>query len=253
MAQLLYFVEGVSTLNKESAAKYGLGYALSDGCAHGAVNGKGPGGAPGVCACKSGEQLGYYPDKQTWLRIPRESGPGVFVGRWNDMPPTPQELERPKKLAGWPVRLLDGQDWIAATAYQWHEIPDEETIKWSHALPAHAEIDASGAWTRGRVYRDYERLWHIAKTHFDLLVGDDSGGDIELSAADSRDLAAEVLGVNYRVSKWECALLGLFDDPPTKAVEILRATVGLPAIEAWQKKRTRSAPGALSGSDGERA
>lgn len=269
MAHLLYFVEGAGTLNREHAARLGLGYALGDGLAQAAVNGKGPGGNPGVCACKSAERMGYHPDRQTWLRIPRigDQGKGrpataVFVGVWNDSPPTPAELQRPKLLPGWPVKLLDGNEWVAATAYQWHEQDASEDgaggpPRWSYALPAHAEIDSDGSWRRGRVHREYERLWAIAKAHFDILVGaaDESPevGDVELNAADTRDLAAEVLGVNYRVSKWECALLGLFDDPPILAAQVLRATVGLPAIEAWQKKRTLAVVGGSSGSAGEAA
>jgi hypothetical protein len=241
-------------LNRDRAADFGLGYALADGCAAASVNGRGPGGKSGVCACKTAEKFGYHPDQQTWIRIhnPAVTTP-VFVGYWNDSPPTPAELAKPAILEGWPVRLMDGGDWIAPAAYRWFDDGDEPP-KWSYALPAHAEIDDSGAWTRGRVRKDYARLWDIAKTHFDLLVGaasDESPTtDIELSAKDTRDLAAEVLGVNYRVSKWECALLGLFDDPPTMAAQVLRATIGFPALEAWQKKRTLAVVGGSNGNAG---
>lgn len=252
MAHLLYFWEDRSTATRDDVTAAGLGYALGDGLSFGECRSIGPGGRGGICMCRTAERFGYYPERQKWRAIPSDKGLGLWCGYWLESPPKPEELERPKLLPGFPVTLLDGCLYQAPAAYEWRET--DERMLWSESLPASAELNAKGEWARGPVRPEYRRLWEIATGVWDVYYGGGNPTDRTIAASDARTMAAEVLAVNYRLTKWEVALLGLFDDPPNIAIEILRATIGQPTVEAWmQKKRNSVASVAVSGSDGESA
>ncbi len=236
MAHLLYFWEDRSTATRDDVTAAGLGYALGDGLSFGECRSTGPGGRGGICLCRTAERFGFYPERQQWRKILNDKGLGLWVGYWLESPPAPEELERPKLLPGFPVTLLDGETYQIPAAYEWREHDDR--LKWSESLPATADIDAKGEWSRGPVRPEYRRLWEIATNTFDVFYGGGNPADRTIAASDLRAVAAEVLAVNYRLTGIEVALLGLFDDPPNIARQILHATIGKPVIDAYLQKKT---------------
>ena len=251
MAHLLYFWEDRSTATRDDVTAAGLGYALGDGLSFGECRSTGPGGRGGICLCRTAERFGYYPERQKWRAIPNDKGLGLWVGYWLEAPPKPEELERPKLLPGFLVTLLDGGVYQIPAAYEWRET--DERMLWSEALPAAAELDAKGEWIRGAVRPEYRRLWEIATGVWDVYYGGGNPTDRTITAQDARTLAAEVLAANYRLTKWEVSLLGLFDDPVAITIDVLKATIGQPTVEAWQKKRNSVASGGVNGPGGEAA
>ena len=53
-------------------------------------------------------------------------------------------------------------------------------------------------------------------------------------AMDAVDMCCEALAVNYRVTRAECAALGLFDDQQNTLTAILGAVIDWPTYEQWR-------------------
>ena len=227
----------------------------------------GPGGSPGtvlgLASQISADQCRYQPDQQEWIRGTCD---GVWVGRWRDAPPPgPADLARPDQIQGHAVELVDGQTWLVPVARGWLEQDGE--LRWYVALPQRLER-RDGTWQAGGVLPRYARLWQIAErweaqwaAAYAAAVARESGDEtdqaetgetllrLELPLSDAADLAAEVLGANYRVTAAEISLLGLFADATPAAV--LDALIDRPTRLAWCKKKLQSAPDTPSTSDGD--
>lgn len=244
MAQLLYFADGPLRLTYEQVRSIGLDYPFPDGgFACGDFTGRGPGGEQG-CVLTAGERCGYYPDKQHWLRIPDATFPGkqqlkiagLHVGFWRDARPTPAELQVARPLRGRAVRLRDEQDWLVPIARAWSD--SDGNAGWYNALPGVLRLDTDGQWTSGGVDLRYARLWDIACAWWDGLrqqVPDDHGV-IRFDFQGAHDAAVEVLSANYRLRRWEAALLGLFDDQFYSVSEVLNVLVDMATYLGWAKK-----------------
>lgn len=243
MAQLLYYLDGPLRISPEQAREIGLSYAFPDGgFAAGDFTGSGPGGHHG-CVITAGDRCGYYPDKQTWLRIPDATFPGklgaikgVHVGFWNDARPTPAELQVARPLNGRAVRLRDGQDWLVPIARAWSD--QEGNAGWCNALPGLVTLGDDGEFASGGVEPRYARLWEIATAWWQALLdhSPDAEGVIRFDFRGAHDAAAEALAANYRVRRAEIVLLGLFDNQFYSATEILNVLVDRDTFTAWAKK-----------------
>lgn len=244
MSQLLYFVDGSHRLTLEQARQLGLGYAFASGqyvCAE--YTAGGPGGDTGCLLGTDSERLGYYRERQTWLRMPAIAGGKVHVGYWNDARPTPTELAVPEQLRGTPIKLKDGQDWIVPIAREC-----SEGGHWSRVLPGVLALDDQNQWTSGGIDPKYSRLWEIAESFWRCLFRSQVGQDhtMRFDFPGANDAAVEVLAANYRLGRAEVALLGLFDDQLELAAKVLHKLIDFETFLAWQKKSL--APPILAGS-----
>jgi len=217
----------------------------------------GPAGCPGTVLARTAEisadQCRYQPDQQEWIRGTCD---GVWVGRWRDAPlPTPAGLARGEQLAGHRVELVDGHLWQVPIARKW--TVDAGELAWYVALPRRLER-RDGAWQFGGVLPRYARLWEIAERWEDRWAAayaaavaseasnqaeqaeaNDAFLAVELSLHDAADLAAEILGANYRVTAAEISLLGLFAD--TTPAAVLDALIDRPTRLEWCKKKREAA------------
>lgn len=233
---LLYFVDGRQRITLTEAHALGLRHAFPltpPVCSE--FSDAGPHGEAGVVLAAQSDRIGYYPDRQTWRRMPPIAGqPCVSVGFWNDARPTPESLRVEQPLRGSAVRLRDGNDWIVPLARAWS---DDARGGAYCALPGTLTLDDAGEWQRGGIESRYAQLWDLATQYWDSLWSAPlEGQTVRFDFPRAHDAAVEALGANYRISRGEVALLGLFDDQWLCATAILQALVDYDTFMSWAKK-----------------
>ena len=226
--QFLYFVEGRDTMSPAEAERLGLSYAFPNGIAH-VRCGTGPGSINGVVASPEADHCGYYPDSQEW-RLYRFENPKIWVGWRRDKRPGPDDLRKHRdQLPGHEITMADGSTWVVPCALK---IGAAGYIH--RTVPSTLKLDDSGKWVSGDVLPQYRRLWEIANKWFDHWLNASQQGQSSLSAMDAVDMCCEALSVNYRVTRAECAALGLFDDQQNTLTAILGAVIDWPTYEQWR-------------------
>lgn len=246
LAQLLYFVDGSHRLTRDQAVELGLGYAFPAGqFVPAEYSAAGPGGNTGCVLGGSTDRLGYVRDRQTWLKMPpvaaslrgarpkSASQPTIHVGFWHDARPTPSDLAVPDPLRGSSVKLKDGNEWQVPIAREW-----TGGSGWSRTLPGVLALGDDGSWASGGVAPKFARLWEICVEFWSHLFGAslNDSNEIRFNFQGANDAALEVLAFNYRLSRAEVVLLGLFDDQLDSAATVLRALVDFDRYLTWQKK-----------------
>ena len=243
-----YLPNRTRTVTVADLRQSGLGYAFEpwDGARCTAVEvARGPDGSgPGVVVadpgCVDASLIGFYPDKQRWVKVP---GVDAHVGWRPDQPPTPADLARPTQIAGHAVRLGDGGLWQAPVARSL--IEQDGDIRYTVALPTATGLDDDGNWAEGHVVERYKPLWELACRWWDAVSGA-MGDEDEQEAGASftfhgiNDAALSVLAVNYRVGRAEVGALGLFDS--RCVYEVMNALVDLPALRTILKKKADQPP-----------
>ena len=257
MAGLLYYLPGEDaqrphSVTRERVDELGLGHAF-DGAKFtpSGVHQKGPDGGSGVIVADGSrvDKIGYYPERQTWRKV---GGSAVYVGHYRDQRPTAADLARAELVDGVPLKLADGDLWLIPLARGWNG--SEQNTGWYHGLPRRNDVDDAGQWVPGDVLPRYKRLWEVATSWWDAKQaaiaaaalreeGSSQRGEETIGAefdfndfGGLNDAAAYVLSVNYRVSKTEIGLLGLFDTET--AERILDATCDWNTVVAWVQKKT---------------
>lgn len=239
MAGLLYYIpKQTPAITPKMVDELGLAYAMAGVMysAAGVVQG-GPDDDCGVILVdpKTVPKFGYYPNEQTWRKIP---GSDVWVGMITDSLPSPADLVRNQVLPGHLVKLADGQEWLMPVARGQREEDDE--LRWSMSLPtAPTTVDENGKWVRGDVADAYRPLWETAMRFWDawFIAEKTKGSDKAIMLFDNlNDAALLALATNYRVGMAEVSLLGLFDSDCV--VEILKVLIDWPTLLAWDKKKT---------------
>tara|TARA_B100000029_G_scaffold513941_1_gene615023 strand:+ start:1546 stop:2250 length:705 start_codon:yes stop_codon:yes gene_type:complete len=175
-------------------------------------------------------QITYDPKVQTWRKFP---GKDIWVGYFNDNPPTPSELIRKDVIDGYNVNLGDGNSWKIPTCRYFGE------TGYTPALPQVMDIDEDGNWTVGNIVAKHKKLWDVSCQWFDLVASfgldEGEGAEVDMSVADVADACVVALGTNYRVSIVEVGLLGLLTSETRTAV--MNSTIDFQAVEEWSKKK----------------
>ena len=242
---LLYFIpERDTNIDRAELRALGLAYAFDAGgplakcgCA------RGPEGKAGVvvCGAASAAKVGFYPDSQTWQRIPGLAagpGPGVdaFVGRDTAAAVEPAELLRPDATDGHEVQLGDGQRWLVPVALAVAE--DQGQVVRFTPLPRRMELDAEGKFTPGDPLPVYDALWAVAEAYLkviaDAVAAAAEGQPVQLTIDD--DWALDALAVNYRLGRAEIVVLGLLTWGGPVVENILNAVIDMPGMARLKKK-----------------
>lgn len=242
----LYFKSGNTSkvVSKEDVAELGLEYALGQSIENREVL-NGPGGQKGVVFCdseRSGDRAaGYFPDQQTWREMPARDGrPPLYIGYWNDAPPTPASLARKTQLPAAPVLMADDRYWQIPIVRNY----DEQSDTYTSNLPAYLDYDEQGNITKGRVLGCYKRLWDLTAPVADIKFGT---GDPNVSEQQLFTAVVALLQANYVVDLPELAVLGVLADDYslTAAIEV---SCRLDRLKRWiaeaeeQKKTTTTPP-----------
>ena len=242
----LYFIPDV--VEKPSAEQLGA-LGLTERLAGGGMafrpltQGKGPSGGAGVIVCRPRKHNpGYYPERQEWRQVKSGDGaPAYWLGTWKDARPGPADLQREPLLDGHLVKLGDGNEWLVPVA---------------RLLPEALVHSPEDGWSTCRL-EAYAWLWDIAETFWEEFAASvqesttpADGERVAVKLSDASDMAARVLGANYRVGLPEISGLGLFrTDTP---VDILLALCDWPTLrkkaEALAREGASTEPASASGS-----
>ena len=216
----------------DEARALGLGYAFdanpnpSQGTA-----GPIPDMGGGVFLCRSTDRIGYLPERQTWC--PLVGNVGVWVGMWNDSPPTPESLQRDKMVSGEWLPLADGNPWLIPKAREYFEHEGELLMR--HTLPLTYGVNDEGELVQNRVKASFQSLWDAATSYLDAQLEAEQSGQSNWTHASNVAIVAEAFKANYYVSTSELALLGVWDDEMRNAVRDI--VVDMERIMEFSKKK----------------
>lgn len=167
----------------------------------------GPSGSSGaLVAASPGEtppEIMYKPDRQRWVQFG-----DYWIGVFKDNLPTPAELERRDQLPGYLEELGDGLQWncpLIRTPYA-----DTPQMR----IPRKFGVDDQGNLVNEPL-PEYCEAWERTAEIWNWIAFNEQI-DIDVCIT----YAAQLLGLNYRVSRNECLLLNLFDETNLKRVFI---------------------------------
>lgn len=219
MPGFLYYLPNLQTVSLADAKAAGLDYVFDSANPQCVGVANGPAGQHGCVFGREAFKLGYYPQRQTWRKIP---GSAAWLGWETENLPGPEELGRgeSEQVRGEWVRLGDGKEWLCPIARVLDQV----------VLPRAADLDENGRWVEGPVRAKYRQLERVANEFWPLFASAKG----ELVYENLNASAAICIGVNYYVSPIEIASLGLLDGEISQFV--LRAAVNWLAIEPLLKK-----------------
>lgn len=177
----------------------------------------GPGGLSGIVVDTGKTERAFYErEKQTWC----ECDDGAFwCGYWNEHRPGPETLARESYVEGYDVALSDGNKWI---------VPLVRVINGTTRLPQIIGFAKDGK-TILNVHSRYKEFYEMGLRVWENYIN-------EARYAETREALLPVviaaLGVNYRVGKWECGVLGLLDTVNIRA--IAHAMIDGPTIDEYE-------------------
>lgn len=256
MAGFLYFRSGDQrTLTREGVAKLNLAYAFPSGIQCVQVNSNSPSKSQGLVfadpARHEGKRVGYFPDQQTWRKLPTVEGrPELWVGYWNDAKPRPGDLARDKFVRGINCSLADGNKWHIPVV----RVFDGPQEKWVSELPSAWVDDGQGNLIRGtEPTAKHIHLWDVtaplADAMFVVAAGDP--GEWPDDQAVGRAVVA-LLQTNYVVGASELDFLEVVGTE--EAFAIICTATRYDVLSDWmdQKKRNfdQSIESGVSLSDG---
>jgi len=185
----------------------------------------------GVVFCPQCDEMtiGFFPDKQTWQKIPGQES--LWVGFFNDAIPGETDLQRDLMLGGHKVRLGDEEtEWLIPAARRFSFKTENDIPEWFIALPCVDKLTSDGTWLPTEPRKKYAAVWQIACAYWDIYCG-----SITPQYDQLRNMAVVALQCNYRVGPVECSMLGIIDR--TSCTDILQALCDIPAFSEYAKKK----------------
>ena len=220
----------------------GLAYAIDERLTSRASD-TGPDARRGVTVCRGGNedgQLGWWPERQTWKRVP---GTELWCGMYTESPPGPDDLRRAEQITGEWVKLDDGNRWLVPMARRWMDVDGE--LMWAHNLPRRLTLDDNGQWIAGGIKPRYQRLWDLATGYWEAVISGMASEDGSYRfEVDVDAVAIAALQVNYHVGPIELDMLGVFDEQARQ--RIIDALLDTATWAQWVKKNAPDPAGGSS-------
>jgi hypothetical protein len=247
----LYFRSGDQrTLTREGVAKLNLTYAFPAGIQCVQVNSNSPSKSQGLVfadpARHEGKRVGYFPDQQTWRKLPTVEGrPELWVGYWNDAKPGPGDVTRsPMLAADMVVRLADGNPWRVPKVRQY----DGVSGNWECLLPSLYDYDEKGNLFPSKPLAKHAHLWEL--THpIAMAMCVTTDGPTGITDEQVQQCAVALLQANYVVDLPELVAIDALATGDTFASIVMAACRGqelLSWLDSIQKKS--NSPVASNGS-----
>jgi len=236
-SRFLYFIEQARAATGETLAAAGLtDVVVGTPTARESIAGPGPAKRGGVviAAGEYGQDVGFWPDRQTWAPIPGRDG--VYVGTTDAEPaPGPGDLERAEMIDGPAVRLADGADWI---------VPVGRCFPGGTRLPSSMAIGPDGALVTeilprfAAAGRMADRIWDAIATQAGRPA--DPEAPTVIDDMEIFEMAVGILSLNYRIGAAEASALRILTT--TNILGVLEAFVDWPAWVAYGKKNAPTDP-----------
>lgn len=245
--QIVYFIANAKTneITLKSLQDLGLGYAFDKTPAMKEVTGAAIDGHRGLVIGHTARGLGYYPDRQSWQ--PMAGVDGVWIGIDTKEPPTPREMVRESWLStdatadmvNANLLIIESHD-LVANGYFWPvpvargwSLTEDGGLAWLKTLPRSVEYVCEGVTKKfqpGEVQRKFLRLERIASQIHELWQTNQIPDNYY-------DLAAEVLGIAYRLGPQEMAMMELVDSRVESVADLLWIVVDDAGYHEQVKKK----------------
>lgn len=222
MSCFFYYVPGVMSVDAEAVDRLGLRDRI-DKFDVGVVNANGPDGGHGVIICDRSYDVPPRMSMpfQEWRPAPKRGADVApyWIGFWKDKRPTEESLRRPKMLAGNSIELRDGATWTVPKLVQFDGKSEATIIQYAVRLPQVLDVDDDGEIVSGKIDPVYQSLWDEGwRAHESLTQQAAESGRAVMTVQEARRFAFRLMGVNYRVSPIEIAILALLDDSLPMAI-----------------------------------
>ena len=235
MAGFLYYAAGeAAPVRQDRAAELGLSHAIDRNPESPEVRG-GPDGGHGYLFAVSDRlrlfdedggvertlPVAYQPDHQTWVETP---WPNVWVGYYNDHPPTPADLVRSETIAGYNFDLADGNKWLLPAVRQCVEGEPVSQLPSKLRMTPERKLVPAGPLDRAKWLWDAtEKAWLSMITEKDL------------PEAEVNELVGQLFSANYFATDVELSAIGAFsqenfDNP----VDLLAVSIGYFSWLEWK-------------------
>jgi hypothetical protein len=213
MPGFIYFIPGRSGASETTIRDVGLATVFGEsGPSVRATTG--PDGAGGVlCWTKeatrgmsSKEQMDYFAynqKDQVWTKCNKGK---YWLGYWDNNKPGPSDLAREEMFGGHSVVLGDKQQWV---------IPLARPYGGGTVFPTKLVVDEDGNPVFGNVDDRYADLCERVENLFNVTFWKEEWDIPEpepMTMAEAWRISIDALGVNYQVTAYECAALGLLND-----------------------------------------
>ena len=163
----------------------------------------------------------YDPDTQVWA----DSFLGFWIGYDKENKPTPETLQKPDMIEGWPVKLADENEYIIPVARSWND-PDKTTLPKSFVMGP----DNTVLMKRSSDYEDFcQDAERLSELYLDIWFGELTS-DI-IPAADAFRMSCNALSINYELGDAEISCLELLDEKTRK--KVFEASIDFTAIEKF--------------------
>lgn len=238
MAGFLYFTPTSMSPSLGKVREWGLGYAFASPPLCREVQGATPNGEKGYVFGDSkrvGDRV-KLGEGQTWRKIPgREGMQEVWVGYWNDAKPTPADLARSEQLAGYALKLADGNEWQVPVVRAY----DVDAGLVVPLLPTLYDLDDKGQLTKGEIAAAHRWLWDLTEPAWKAMIVE---GDMSDQAMLS--IAAKLIGANYAVDVVELAAMLQVFSPQLSPCGIVALALDYTTWKEWAdaKKKSLSQP-----------
>lgn len=233
MSQFLYYVPGCGvSISHERLAELGLDDRIDHPICR-PCRGSTPDKGSGAVVVQSSDDAAPIMDmeNQTWRPAPKGSSdsPPYWVGYASADPPGPKSLEREPLYNGAELDLQVGR-WHVPVIRNFFEGNEDMPVFFEPMLPRVVDINDEGRAVSGPVIPKFTNLWDQSVSLHGRLyseaIRESSGG---LMMDELYEAAAKYIGVNYRVSLLELAILkSMSTDDCTK---IIRTALDLDAYE----------------------
>lgn len=241
MAGFLYYKPSFTgTVTLANVREWGLAYAFTASPNGTVCMNNTPDGRTGSVFADSA-RLGEWQaimnmEEQVWRK---SADCDWYVGYWNAAPPTPENLERPSMLAGYPI-TIGGMSWQVPETASF----DEENESLVPALPCKLEYAGDGKWSKGDVLEVYKNLWAIGEKFREGFIAHEVRGEPLTVYSDSEigEAAHWYLQANYVVGPDELSILEILSTGDRQVALAVMLANSYLQIRAWaeQKKTDQS-------------
>lgn len=218
MAGFLYYVPKERNPTREKLEALGFPFHAQAGvpgcgCDKGPDGGVGAVFSLGVPANPAGAEptTGHYHDKQTWFE---GYDSALWLGWGTASPPEPADLQVSRTIVGHSLRLTDGNVWT---------IPTIRNMDGSPAVEAVLGLGPNGRIGFGGPAPQYTALWGLIHR-----ILDEARGMVKPTLEECLECVSSAMGLNYLVTKWELAALGVFTD--ANLLRVFGAVADIPEL-----------------------
>ena len=226
MGNIFYFLPGEKRADHDTITKHGLGYVLPEKTEQPdqqAVT-NGPNKQSGIVFTFQGADNKAHlsmQEKADWKQIPKSE---AWCGIYSGCVPGPDDLKREQAIAGFWVKLHDGNQWyIPSVCCYDGSTCFERPLKWDGEKFFYGDIEDR-----------HKELYDAVVKMWDSVVVSDGDSGIVIKTTENAMACFQALAINYRIGPHEISELGILTTKNYR--DAMEALMGLPILAELKKK-----------------